>query len=334
MESKTASQVMLEMLTGFWTTQAIYMAAKLGIADLVSSRPQTAAELAKATGTHGPSLYRLLRMLAGAGIFAEDSGGRFGMTPLAQCLVDEPGSQRAAAIMMGEEHYRSWGDIEYSIRTGKPAFDHLFGQPVFDYLSQHPVQAKNFDAAMTGIHGPETQAMLDTYDFTGIATLIDVGGGNGSVLCAILRKYPSLRGILYDLPGVIERAQAHIAQAGLADRCQAAAGSFFEQVPGGADAYLMRHIIHDWTDAQCTTILGNCRKAMGPTARILVVESVIPPGNEPAFVKQLDMNMLLIPGGQERTEAEYRTLFERAGLRLTGIVPTTMEISIIEGKPL
>jgi hypothetical protein len=323
----------MQMLSGYWVSQALYVAAKLGIADLVKDEPKTGAALAQATGVHGPSLYRLLRMLASVGVFAEDERGRFGMTPLARCLVDAPGSQRAAALMMGEEHFRCWGELEYSIRTGKTAFDNLFGQPVFDYMNKHPEKAKIFDAAMVGIHGAETQAMLDAYDFTGVGTLVDIGGGNGSVLCATLQRYPALRGVLYDLAGVIERAREAIAKAGLAGRCQAVPGSFFEGVPPGGDAYFMRHIIHDWTDEQSLTILRHCRKAMGAGARLLLVESVIPAGNDPSFAKQLDVNMLLIPGGKERTESEYRSLFGSAGFVLTRIVPTQMEISIIEGKP-
>lgn len=326
-------QVILQMLTGFWVSQAIYVAAKLGIADLVKDGPKTAVELAQACGAHDTSLHRLLRMLASVGVFAEDSQGRFGLTPLAQCLVETPGSQRAAALMMGEEHYRCWGELEYSICTGKTAFDKIFGQPIFDYLSQHPEQARIFDAAMSGIHGAETQVMLEAYNFHGVHTLVDIGGGNGSVLCATLHRYPQMRGVLYDLPGVIDRAQRNIAEAGLAARCQAVGGSFFESVPAGGDAYMMRHIIHDWTDEQSLTILRHCRAVMGPTSRLLVIESVIPPGNNPSFAKQLDVNMLVIPGGQERTESEYRTLFEAAGLRLARIVPTRMEISVIEGVP-
>lgn len=327
------SQVILQMLTGYWVSQALYVAAKLRIADLVKDGPKAVTDLAHACGAHGPALHRLLRMLASVGVFAEDSQGRFSSTPLAQCLVDGPGSQRDAALMMGEEHYRCWGELEYSIRTGKTAFDHIFGKPIFDYLSQHPEQAKTFDAAMSGIHGPETQAMLEAYNFSGIGTLVDIGGGNGSVLCATLQRYPNLRGILYDLPGVIERAQRNIDLAGLTPRCQTIGGSFFDAVPPGGDAYLMRHIIHDWTDEQSLTILRHCRQVMGQGTRLLLVESVIPPGNEPSFAKQLDVNMLVIPGGQERTEHEYRELFQAAGFRLARIVPTRMEIAVIEGTP-
>jgi len=317
-----ARKTLLDLSMGYWKSQAIYVAAKLGIADRAQDGPKTSEELARATGTHAPSLYRLLRALAGVGVFVEDSQGRFGLTPMAECLRSVPGSQRSLMIMMGEEHYRAWGELLYSIQTGKIAFDHIYGKPVFQFLSEHPEQAKIFDDAMTGVHGAETQAMLDAYDFTGIGTLVDIGGGNGSVLSAVLRKYPSMKGVLYDLPGVVGRAQERLKEAGLTNRCQAVGGSFFEKVPPGGDAYLMRHIIHDWNDDQCRQILGNCRQAMGSQARLLIVESVIPPGNEPFMGKFLDLTMLVIPGGKERTEAEYRTLFESAGFRLTRIVPT------------
>jgi hypothetical protein len=330
--NNAARRALLDLSTGYWKSQAIYVAAKLGIADLLQDGPKTSEDLARATATHAPSLYRLLRALASVGVFVEDGQGRFGLTPMAECLRSVPGSQRSLMIMMGEEHYRAWGELLYSIQTGQIAFDHVFGKPVFQFLSEHPEQAKIFDEAMVGVHGAETQAMLDVYDFAGIGTLVDIGGGNGSVLAAVLRKYPSLKGVLYDLPGVAGRAQEQVKQAGLANRCQTIGGSFFEKVPAGGDAYLMRHIIHDWNDDQCRQILGNCRQAMTPQARLLVVESVIPPGNEPFMGKFLDLTMLLIPGGKERTEAEYRTLFESAGFHLTRIVPTATEVSVIEGK--
>ena len=175
--------------------------------------------------------------------------------------------------------------------------------------------------------------MLDAYDFSGIGVLADIGGGNGSTLVGVLGRYPEMRGILFDLPGVVERARAEIEAAGLADRCEVVGGSFFEAVPGGADAYLLRHIIHDWDDEKAAAILRNVRRAMGEGARLLVVEGVIPPGNEPSFGKLLDLTMLVIPGGLERTEEEYRRLYEAAGFRLTRIVPTAAEVSVIEGEP-
>jgi hypothetical protein len=326
-------RAIVRMISAYWVSQGVHVAAKLRLADRVKDGAKSAADLAQATGTHAPSLYRLLRMLASQGIFAEDSQGRFALTPLAECLCDAPLSQYAVALMMGDEHYRAWGDLLYCVRTGKPAFDAIYGKPIFEYLAEHPEQAKIFDQAMTGFHGPETQAMVDAYDFSGINTLIDIGGGNGSLITTVLRKYPAMKGIVYDLPNVVARTAEHLKAAGLADRCRTIPGSFFESAPPGGDGYLMRHIIHDWTDDQCRTILGHCRKVMAPHAKLLVIEMVIPPGNTPAFGKLLDMNMLVLPGGQERTEAEYRALYQSAGFRLSRIVPTTMDVSIVEGVP-
>jgi hypothetical protein len=323
------------MLMGPWIAQSLYAAAKLGLADLVKDAPRTSDDLARATGTHPRSLYRLLRALASIGVFAEEPGKRFALTPLADCLrSDVPGSQRAAALMMGDEQYQSWADVLHSLQTGRPAFDRRFGKPIFGYLADHPDQAKVFDAAMTAIHGGETRPMLDAYDFSGIGTLVDVGGGNGSLLAEVLRQYPAMHGVLFDRPDVIERARANLRAAGLEQRCRAAGGDFFQALPEGGDAYLFRHIIHDWDDEQSRTILANCRKAMGTSARLLLIESVIPPGNEHFLGKWLDLHMLVIPGGLERTEAEYRDLLAAAGFRLTRVVPTRLEVSVIEGVPL
>lgn len=240
MEPSSPQELMNRLLTGYWNTQAVYVAAKLGIADLLVTGARSADDLAQATNVHAPSLYRLLRGLASLGVFADDGAGRFRLTPLAECLrADAPGSQRALAIMSGEEHYQAWGELLYSIQTGKAAFDKLYGMPVFDFLSKNLEQAKNFDAAMVGVHGRETAAMTDAYDFSGIAVLSDIGGGNGSLLITVLKKYPAMRGMLYDLSGVAERARANLQAAGLAGRCTVIGGSFFDSVPTGADAYLL-----------------------------------------------------------------------------------------------
>lgn len=326
-------EAMSRMINGYWTSQALYVAAKLGLADLLASGPRSADELAASTSTHAPSLYRLLRALASQGVFADDGSGRFSSTPLAECLrSDAPGSQRALAIMCGEEHYQAWGQLLYSVQTGKKAFDKLYGMPIFDFLSKHVEQAKVFDSAMVGVHGRETAAMLEAYDFSSIGVLADIGGGNGSLLTAVLKTHTALRGMLYDLPQVAERAKASLQSAGLADRCQVIGGNFFESVPEGADAYLMRHIIHDWEDGKAIRLLQNVHRVIGDKGRLLLVEGVIPPGNEPCFTKLLDLTMLTIPGGKERTEEEYRALFAAGGFQLTRIVPTTAEVSVIEGK--
>ncbi len=326
---------MRQMLTGYWTSACLYAAAKLEIADRLHDGPRSSTELAHATGTDADALYRMLRALASVGVFAEDEQGRFRLTPLAECLRQEvPGSQWAAALMMGEEHFRVWADLLYSIQTGKPAFDHVYGQPVFQYLAGQPRAAQLFDNAMVSVHGAETDAMLDAYDFAGLGVLVDVGGGNGSLLTAVLRRYPTLRGVLYDRPDVIERAHTHLQAAGVADRCTTVGGDFFAAVPAGGDAYLMRHIIHDWDDEHSSTILRLCRQAMKPSGKLLLIETVIPTGNGASFAKFLDVNMLVIPGGKERTEGQYRDLYRATGFRLARIVPTRMEVSVIEGDPM
>jgi hypothetical protein len=326
---------MSRMLSSYWMGRSLSVAAKLGLADLVKDGPRTADDLAKATGMHAHSLYRMLRALASVGVFVEDEQHRFGLTPLAnQLRSDVLQSQRSLAIMMGGEFFLSWSELEHCIRTGETGFERLFSRGVFDYLAEHPEEARVFDEAMVGVHGAESAAMCDAYDFTGFGTLVDVGGGNGSLLITVLQRTPALQGILYDLPHVIERAKANVQQAGLSARCRTEAGSFFERVPVGGDAYILRHIIHDWYDDRSLTILRNVRKAIPPTGKLLVVEGVIPPGNGPSATKLLDLNMLVIPGGMERTEQEYRDLYAKADFTLTRIVPTRTEVSVIEGVPV
>ena len=323
-----------QMICGYWHSQAIYAAAKLGIADLLKAGPRTVDELAAATETKPDFLFRLLRALASLGIFAEQTPRTFGLTPMAELLQSNvPGSQRSLMLMMGEEHYTVWGKLVEILHTGENAFEKTLGAPIFEWLSQHPEQGQIFDEAMTGIHGRETAAVLAAYDFSQYKKLVDVGGGNGSKIAAILQHHSSLQGVLFDLPHVVDRAAPRLVEAGVADRCELARGSFFEAgaIPAGADAYLMRHIIHDWDDEKSLAILRNCHAAMPTGGKLLLVESVIPPGNGPFATKFLDLTMMLIPGGKERSALEYRTLYEQAGFELTRIVATTTEISVIEG---
>ena len=319
------------MITGYWISQAIYAAAKFDIADHLKDGPKSAEVLAEATSTHPDALYRLLRALASVGIFAQNEEGLFELTPLAEPLrSDVPDSKRALALMSGDEQFKAWTEIEYSIRTGEIAFDKVFGKPIFDYLGEHPDKARIFDAAMVGIHGRESDAIAKAYDFTGINVVADIGGGNGSQMIGLLRHEQDLKGIIFDLPHVIEHAKTNVEKAGLTDRCELVGGSFFESIPAGADLYMMRHIIHDWHEDKALAILRNCHTAMPEGGKLLVIESVIPPGNGPFGGKFLDLVMLLIPGGKERTEDEYRTLFAKAGFELSRVIPTDTEVSIVE----
>ena len=308
-----APQKLTSIITGYWRSQAVYVAARLGIADLLAHGPRNVSDLADDAGCDEDALFRLLRALAGIGVFAETEPRTFAMTPLAEPLrEDAENSQRALALMMGEEQYQAWGDLLYSVRTGETAFEKRFGQPIFEYLSAHPQKARIFDAAMTGIHGREAAAVVEAYDFSSVNVLADVGGGNGSQITTVLQRHPAIQGILYDLPHVVEHARRWIEDAGLKDRCRLEGGSFFDAVPDGADAYLLRHIIHDWNDDRSLVILQNIRRVIPSHGRLLIVESVIPPGNDPLPAKFLDLTMLVVPGGKERTREEYASLLAAA----------------------
>lgn len=317
---------------GSWMTQAVWVAAELGIADLLAETPRNAEQLAALTQTNSNVLYRILRALAGIGIFAEDREGVFSLTAPAQLLrSDVEGSQRYFSIMMGAEFHGAWGELLYSSRTGKPGFEKRFGAPAFQYMLEHPERHAIYDKAMGSYGKAEVESMLAAYDFSGFRTLVDVGGGSGVLLTAVLDQYTGLEGVLFDLPPVAERARALFRESHLSGRCRIEGGDFFSSVPAGADAYVLHHIIHDWEDREAVSILRACRDAMHAGSRILLAESVIPPGNEPSFGKLLDLMMLLV-GGRERTKEEYYRLFSAAGLKLSRIVPTASEVSIIEGR--
>jgi hypothetical protein len=326
---------LIQMVAASWISAVIYAAAKLGIADHLSAGPQSADELAGVTGTHAPSLHRLMRTLAGLGILTEGDAQRFALTSLGEALkTGAPGSARSTVLAFGAPGFwRSWEEIVYSLQTGKPGFDKVWGMPVFDYLAANPEAASHFSEAMVGFHGSEPPAVAAAYDFSGVATLVDVGGATGNMLAAILEKHPSVRGVLFDRPHVVGEAPALLKARGVDERVTIKAGSFFEEVPPGGDAYLLSHIIHDWTEEQCLTILGHCRAAMKPTGRLLIVETVLPMGDTPHQGKVQDMVMLVVPGGQERTEAEYHALLGKAGFRLNRVVPTESVASVVEALP-
>src|SRR6185369_9363279 len=269
---------MIQYITGFWMSRAVWIAAKLGLADLLKSGPKTAEELAQATSTHAPSLFRILRALASAGVFKKENDGRFGLTPLSETLItDAPGSTRWFIISeLGQEHYPAWGNLMHSVKTGEVAFDDFFGMDVWKYFSQNPEDAAVFNDSMSANTAAVNEAITSLYDFSKFNKIVDVGGGHGGLITSILQKNPDVAGVLFDAPEVIEGARAKLEAAGVADRCEAVAGNFFEAVPEGGNAYVMKWIIHDWEDEKAITILKNCRKHMQPSDRLIIVDCVVP----------------------------------------------------------
>jgi hypothetical protein len=239
-----------------------------------------------------------------------------------------------AVYLCGEEHWRAWGHLGYSVRTGQSAFEHLFGMDPWAYREQHPETNAAFNAFMTGLVTQLADAVAAAYDFSGSRTVVDVGGSHGALLVAILRAHPGLRGVLFDLVHVVEGAKERLGAAGLLERCEVVGGDMFAAVPAGGDVYILSRVIHDWDDERSVAILQNCRRAMAASGKLLLAEEVIPAGDAPAYSKLSDLNMLVSPGGQERTEAEYRALYEAAGFTLTRIIPTRSRVSVIEGTPV
>lgn len=324
--------VLTQIMLGSLAAQALYVPAKLGIADLLADGPKSVEELATATDTHAPSLYRVLRAVASLGVFTEQENQKFALNANAEPLLsNRPNSMRDMTIFMGEDwHWEVWGKTMYSVRTGKSAWAEMHGEDVFGYFKENSEALGIFNRAMTSLSALSTKAVIEAYDFTGINTLIDIAGGHGRLLTDILEANPSTRGVLFDMPQVIEGARENVAKTKAADRVEFVAGDFFESVPAGGDAYIMKHIIHDWDDERALTILRNIKRAMNPGGRVLLVESVIADGNNQDFSKLMDIEMLVSPGGKERTAAEYEDLFARAGLRLTRILPTKSAYSVIE----
>lgn len=332
---KKASDPMtlMNLTAGKWVSQGIAVAAELGIADLLKDGPRTAAGIARTANASEDGVYRLLRALASVGLFAETGNRRFRLTPLGRLLrTDSPQALGGYARFTGHEStWRPWGELRHSVRTGEPAFDHVFATPIFEYYAKMPESAAVFDAAMTSISTLESKAVVAAYDFSGINTLVDVGGGHGLMIVTILKAYRRMRGILFDLSHVTAGATALLQNGGVADRCQIVRGDFFAFVPEGGDAYVMKHIIHDWDDERATQILRNCHRAMQPGGKVLIVDAVIPPGNRAHFGKLLDLEMLVLtPRGRERTQAEFRELLKRSGFRLRRVVPTETHLSVVE----
>jgi SAM-dependent methyltransferase len=331
--------VLFRMVTGFYVSQAVHVAARLGIADHLAHGPRDAEALAETTETHAPSLRRVLRLLVTAGVFTEEEDGRFGLTDLGTFLrTDVPGSMRAAVQLFGGITQRAWCDLMHSVETGEPAFHRVFGKGPFEYMAEHPAEGANFDAAMADFTKQLGIAVAEAYDFSTLGRVVDVGGGNGALIGCILQAHPNVRGVVFELPSVTERAVAHLRELGLGDRCDVVGGDFFEEVPAGADAYLLKHVIHDWNDIRAAEILKSCRRAMKPDAKLLVVEGVYPPRIDRSEASRSatynDVNMLVSTGGRHRSEAEMRSLYTAAGFDLHRIVPTTSAISVLEGIPV
>lgn len=317
---------MLQLLSGRWLSQAIGAAARLDVATHLAKAPKTAAELAAEMQVHEPYLYRILRALAGFGIFSEDGQGRFSNTPNGEMLrSDVPGSLHAMAVFMSEEFsLRAWGKLDETVRKGGSGFEHVYGEPAFQWMGKHPEEMQVFQNAMTGLSTGIAQTVVGVYDFSRFKLLTDVGGGHGIVVRTVLERTPGLRGRLFDLPEVVAGAGTH-------ERLEIVGGSFFESVPAGGDAYIMKHILHDWSDADCKRILDNIHRHSADGATLVLVEGVVQGGNTPQFLKLLDLEMMAVAtGGKERTETEWRELLRSAGWELSKILETPGPVCVLE----
>ncbi len=333
-EGDPSPLVLFQMATGYWVSQAIYVAAKLGIADLLKDGPQSCVALATATGADAASLFRLMRALASVGIFSHVRRDCFALSRLAESLqTDTPGSLKAMVMTIGEIHYQACGNLLHSIQTGSPAFNNVFGRSLFDYLQHNAEAADTFNHGMTNLSSMLAYAVLMAYDFTGISSIVDIGGGEGRLLRKVLELNPEMRGAVLDMPATIETTTQDLDHKTCVGRCSYLAGDFFDSVPEGADAYLLCGAIHDWDDDRAVTILRNCRRAMAKSGRVLLVDMVVPEDDAACFSKLLDLNMLVMNGGRERTKAEFRTLLDAADYKLTRIVPTMAPQSVIEAVP-
>ncbi len=326
---------LIRMLYGGIFQKAISVVAKLGIADFLANGPLSTAELAKKTNTHENALYRVLRMLASIGVFKEQENRIFELTALASYLQsDNPDSIRNYAIMMGEDWlWDNWKEMLYSLQTGKTSQSKVHKMDSFEFFTQNKEAGEIFNRAMTDISKPDIPAFIHAYDFSGIRHIVDIAGGHGKLLAGVLQSNPDMRGALFDLPSVIESAGQLLKKEGVENRVNLVPGSFFDSVPEQADAYMMKHIIHDWDDEYCKKILQNVRKVIGKNGKLLILEMVVPEGNQPNPAKVLDIQMLLTAGGKERTEDEFRKLLHNAGFSLARIIPTQSPMCVIEAVP-
>ena len=323
---------MMGLITGYWVSQAVGVVALLGVADQLGEGPRGSDELARAVGADPQALYRVLRLLASLGVFAEVAPDSFALTPLGETLrSDAPGTVRNFAITeTAPGHWLPWGRLPESVRSGQPMAREALGMELFDWYAQNPEEAGFFNAAMGNLSALAASELVRVYDFSAVRTVADVGGAHGVLLTAVLRANPAAGGILFDLPHVIATAGDAIAAEGLSQRCELVSGDFFEAVPEGADLHLLKQIVHDWDDERATRLLQNCHRALSPAGKLLLVEMVIPPENQPSPAQAMDLNMMVLLGGRERTEEDYQRLFQAAGFRLERVIPTHSPFSVIE----
>lgn len=321
---------LMKFIVGRWISKPIYVAAELGIADMLAEGPRSIDELAQSSQSYAPYLFRVMRALASVGIFSEMEDKRFELTPMAEHL--KTGAMRSIALMFNSDWSdEAWKYFLESVKTGETAFEKVHGMSVSHWLEKNPRAAEVFNEANAIKAASSHRAIVDVYDFSGINTMIDVGGGLGVLMAEILTANPWMEGIVADIPSVIQHTRKVIQARGIEDRCKAVECDFFKNIPSGGDAYLMSNILHDWTDEQCHLILTTCNRAMKAESRLLVIEMVIPPGNEPSIAKLLDLEMLVITGGLERTESEFKDMLELSGFKFSRIIPTRENICIIEG---
>jgi hypothetical protein len=327
----------LGLALGYIASRSLHVANDLGVADALKDGPRSVEALASATGSHAPSLHRLLRMLAGHGVFRETDPGHFALTPAAALLQrDTPGSLHDAVAMIGDlagdgSWWRAVGAMRENVRTGRPAFEDVTGQGFFEYVQQRPECGRWFDRGLACFTSAENAAIANAHDFSAYRSIVDVGGGPGGLLAEILKAHPRVSGVLFDLPHV---TPTHLREDALVKRSRIVSGDFFDAVPSGGSAYVLKRILHDWSDPDCVRILGRCREAIGATrARVLVIDAVIPAGNDFHPAKDMDMLMMMFASGRERTEVEFRELFSAAGFKVTRVLPTPTVLSIIEGEP-
>ncbi len=330
-------QIIFQIGTGYMLSSALHIVVKLGIADRLANGPKSTADLAEATDTNEDALYRVLRALASVGVFEEKDARHFALTPPADLLrKGVPGSIQEMALWISDPfHFKIYADAMHTMKTGKPAIEKTYGLPAFEVFAKEKEVSEAFNDAMVAFSVQVTPAAMQAYDFSGIRVLVDVAGGHGGVLTAILNEFPSMKGILFDLDHVIEGAIPRLQKLGLANRVRTESGDFFRAVPTGGDAYIMKHIIHDWDDERSLQILRNTRKALEGVkdGRVLLLETVLLPGNAPDLGKLIDLEMLMLPGGRERTAEEYGALFRESGFEMTRVVPTESPFSVIEARP-